>query len=399
MKYFLQLGCAGFFFLLQLTAAAQVADIPVVHTWGDLLDAKPITLMPHPSWRQGAKFSPVTFHIGISGKQASSHGGLLLYFLADGNRDGLDMVESPERFGLYRLVVTGPRNLLTLQDAEKVLMVDPKSATKDGHTFYAETIPFREGSGDYVVKLVKPDAPNAPAKPADIIAQMTVKVEDHPESLWYPFGEDENAYDSAAREQLSKENDENSYDIGPVIPATGGAALPKTPHPRWYPQLPARDKSLPCLIPAENTPHQPHLELVHNQLHLKLDQEIVTDFPEDDFLTRWWINGKPVELDPNQMSAQKARARLAMQSGKIKEAIFDLHFAPKSLGAKRGDKISVQLLFCPNGWQESGEMEMAKMAQAEMPSMEVPQLPPETFSQISNRIDFNYSGDPKHPHP
>ncbi len=78
------------------------------------------------------------------------------------------------------------------------------------------------------------------------------------------------------------------------------------------------------------------------------------------------------------------------------EVHFDLAFDPKALGVKKGDKVAVQLLFCPNGWLETTPFQ-AKGLEAMDMEENPPKQPPAYYSETSNRVEFIYSGDPKHP--
>ena len=60
--------------------------------------------------------------------------------------------------------------------------------------------------------------------------------------------------------------------------------------------------------------------------------------------------------------------------------LLRLKIHPEHLGAKPGDRIGVQLIHCPNGWQFVADMAMMSMAHA---MMDTPQP-----HRMTNRVDF-----------
>jgi hypothetical protein len=389
------------------------ALIPVVHTWGDLQNAATLTVMPTPRMYNGQLppiLAPVTFQVGISGNEAASYGGLVLYFIAPDSPEGRS---PPEERGLYAVEVEGAAK--HAQDASCSIGGYPKDMPSGGTTFYAEAIPFA-AAGDYVVKLVKRVTGGADASaPPQILAQVSIQVQDHPQDLWYPFWETENGSGGAP----SGENaDGTRYATVTVNNPKGGTAIPKPPYPRVFAQLPAPGQALPVLFPDPTDPSHARLKMTDSTLIVNFDEQIEGFFPDDNFLTRWWINGQPVVLDPKAQRPMQARALgahiefpqpqitkvsfrdfapLALEGALVwftKEVHFDLQFQPDWLGVKKGDRVGVQLLFCPHRFVDTSEV--ADLAQAqEFLGHEAP--PPASFSELSNRIEFIYSGDPKHP--
>jgi len=364
---------------------AQVA-IPVVHTWGDLQKATKLTVVPFkPGEKKGIKPpAPVTFQVGIESNEAGSYGGLLLYFISPKTADAGN---TPEERGLYSLEVYSKEPLRCAQYA--VERFSPEDMTTSGTTFYAETLKFG-AVGDYVVRLVQPFDSGHDEK-TKVLAQVSVQVRDRPQELWFPWWDYEN--NSTDSEPQSDSRPAEVYAIEDVVNPQGGAAVPKAPLPRSYSKLPAPSQRLPVLVsnPADH-PHV-HLKMTDSTLIVTFNQEIEGYFPDDQFLTRWWVNDKRVNLDPKLSPPGKIRS-LAAAEWFTKEVHFELHFQPERLGLKKGDRVGVQLLFCPDRWETtSGEL-MAALA--EQAAKNVPPIPT-SFSETSNRIEFTYSGDPKHP--
>ncbi len=76
------------------------------------------------------------------------------------------------------------------------------------------------------------------------------------------------------------------------------------------------------------------------------------------------------------------------------EVHFDLSFKPDWLGAKKGDRVGVQFLYCPDGFTLLRMPSPEFTSEAEFPGAVFSRT---GFSELSNRIEFTYSGDPKHP--
>lgn len=77
------------------------------------------------------------------------------------------------------------------------------------------------------------------------------------------------------------------------------------------------------------------------------------------FLARWWVNGKPyvpaLPAPANAVESDYTREIFFSQECKL-EPTLDL----KRLGAKSGDTIGVQLLYCPNDWHYAEMLQLAK---------------------------------------
>jgi hypothetical protein len=105
------------------------------------------------------------------------------------------------------------------------------------------------------------------------------------------------------------------------------------------------------------------------------------------FMARWWVNDRPVAA--KQMDHEAAT--LTSRAQFVKEALLRLHFDAAGLGAKTGDKIGVQLLFCPDGTKAvSGKEKSAQPAKmdSEKEDDEDADEYPERFPVLSNRIEF-----------
>ena len=71
--------------------------------------------------------------------------------------------------------------------------------------------------------------------------------------------------------------------------------------------------------------------------------------PDWRFLTRWWVNGKP--FYPKQIDGFPEESNGVVSLGK--RVRLKMNFDPTKIGAKSGDKVHLQLLYCPSGWSWS----------------------------------------------
>jgi hypothetical protein len=66
-----------------------------------------------------------------------------------------------------------------------------------------------------------------------------------------------------------------------------------------------------------------------------------------DFLARWWVNGKPFLPQPGRPMPRKAGS---WTYNWVQAVEFRLQVDATGLGARPGDRVELQLLFCPSGW-------------------------------------------------
>lgn len=378
MREFIGIGLAlAFAFTLVTRVDAQV-PIPVVHTWGDLQKAPKLTVLP--SVKQNATDSaPITFQVGIQSDKAASYGGLVFYFL---ELNSHYLRSTPEERGLYSLKVTSKLAVAVQYDPSQ-----QEAILETGNTFYAETITF-EAAGEYSVELFHQNPGETRQK---LLARAMVQVQDHPQDLWFPWWPRE---DSSNAANTAEQTGGSDFSLIQVANPPGASAVPRTPGPRSYSKLPPLEQSLPVLVSdLVDNPHV-HLTMTDSALIVMVDQPYERSVSDDNFLTHWWVNDKQIELNPTLPTLNQARSLLASRPGLKLEIHFQLSFKPERLGAKKGDRIGVQLLFCPDGWLPTNQQSLIYKQAVEEP---LPQPAPTCFSETSNRIDFIYSGDPQHP--
>jgi len=410
MRGFAPIGLLVVIVLADIPVMAQ-APIPTVHTWGDLQNAPKFSMVPFhavdPQKTLPAPTEPVSFQVGVSSDTVAAGSAILLYFLGlTGSQDPY----TPQEWGVYWLEIDGQ---MEGGSTLNITYHDQKGPT--GPLFYAQAISFQT-PGDHVLKLIKPiDPETKPAPKHEVLAQVTIHVKDVPNNRWYPLWTIQKTSCGARR---GKNADGSYYAIEPVTNPKGGVAVPDPPRPGWFKSFPNSEKALPALYPAGEAGSRVQLKMDDSTLIVTFEPRIEGFFPDDYFLTRWWVNGKQVELNPKESSPGQVRLldvykpdsifqrvawrasigipllTMGAQIWHTKEVHFDLDFQPEWIGAKKGDRIDVQFLYCPTGFIQPPGGSANCFLRGDEPSSSYSCT---SFSELSNRIAFTYSGDLKHP--
>lgn len=92
----------------------------------------------------------------------------------------------------------------------------------------------------------------------------------------------------------------------------------------------------------------PRLKLTATGTTLKVHatQELMLNRLPDRWIARWWINGKPLRDQDVQTREAREEIQELIETGR--ELVMPLDLSPLKL--KSGDRVSVQLLLCPDGW-------------------------------------------------
>ncbi len=205
----------------------------------------------------------------------------------------------------------------------------------------------------------------------DLLAQTEIMATQEPCHPWMPL---DPCY-SVDKDEQAEDNGE--YDaIAYAQNRASGIAIPRFDGmmPSFVPGTApgAKAKSLagehlPTLIP-EKAGNMLTVKANGTDLIIESQKEIILARPDWHFLTRWWVNGKP--YIPTQMEA------FSDQNGMVavgKRLLLHLKFDPQRVGAKQGDQVELQLLYCLNGWELvlfAREMEMmAALLDEESPEL------------------------------
>ncbi len=381
--FFALLAVLGYF----PCAAQSPAPLVRVRTWGDLRAQPPVN-GPAPAAGAGAS----TCRLGINLAAAKLYGGVVVYCLAQG-------VAPPARsgdLGPFQVEVQHPKSAPLIQDKSAYADFGKQAS---GDTLFMKSVPLPE-PGDYIftVKRASGDAKNPRL---ETVATTTVTVANDPGPLWSPWPL--NAVDGAvgilASDEMLASGDASRRDSGTAgvaNPATG-VAIPKMAERFTGDALdkPGPDLPLPELLPSEADPGI-KLQATGSLLIVLLDHGISPAFPDEKFLTRWWVNGQPStpKLAPMEFSPSYVMRHNGKQTAALATQItFQVEFHPEYLGAKKGDRIGVQLLLCPRGSEYSGPEQNMQMFDAmgwEPADTDVRSVEP----RLSNRVTFTYTGDP-----
>jgi hypothetical protein len=346
--------------------------IPVVKTWEELLK--------QPSLDLGGG---VKVRLGIEATRCPRWSGVLLYACTEGYDDMQERVVNRDRLGpLWVSVHCDGRSL----DAKRRFPFNLRAggaADKQPRLFVRPVLIDRPGA--YRV--------TARDKQGKAVASVTVTGVDDPAEpfhAWSPLL----LVEDAEHERVGTE-----YQFRRVSPAKAtylgtGIGLPNLDGSigfhrggwgdtivledrprRAEPEAPFGCGPLPKLIPEQA---DPGLQLAidsRKRLLLRVTPKgpITTFRPDQHFLTRWWVNGKP--FFPTQEDPIRELAGGTSMHHDADVLIW-LKLFPHRLGAKSGDRVGLQLLYCPSGW--------------------VPVRNPQTvekggatgFPQLTNRVTF-----------
>ncbi|HWB58095.1 MAG TPA: hypothetical protein VG733_01320 [Chthoniobacteraceae bacterium] len=353
-----------------MPATTQIA---VTRSWGDLLAQKPASVRS-----AGCK-------LGISAATGAVNGAVVLYCFTE--KDPGEVPDGEDTLGPLTVDVEGPGDAIAqVKEKRSALAYARREAA--GY-LYMKIVPLRI-EGKYRVKLSE-ETKEGDKLVTRVVAEAAVEVAGKPAAqAWSPWCDPDKEQPADA---LAEGDDE--YASMDVANPPGGVALPDWPGYERVAieKLPKAAQPLPPVFPAETDPSV-KLEIKDGDLAVKLDEEISIYFPDEKFLTRWWVNGKPFVPDPAKLPQQKPRA-LAAPEILVKEARFHMEFHPERLGVKKGDTVAVQLLFCRRGWTALGEAQMARQKEAQLRDGEPVNLL--FISRLSNKVEFVYSGDPTKP--
>ncbi len=332
--------------------ARPVPEAAVVRSVGDLL-SQPALGLP------GGKKA----RLGVEARTVPARGAFLVYALLeddrleDGGGDSLgpvmvDVNRAPRKGELVRDLV----------ERARVARLEKRLAGKK-HLLFARTVTV-DRPGDYLVTFRGPDHA--------VIATATVTAAEEAPHPWLAFGEgvppgEKNIKGERLRVYwglkghcravpLCKGNVPLLIEDGP-IPAT--QALP-----RWAFEKP-----------------DPRLRLTIDRGGLRLESDIDLRRSSRRYLFRLWVNGTPYV--PGKKLEDRMREALEVVPGKT--LIIDWKLDPAVVGARKGDRVAVQLLYCPDSWKiiRYGEGRAGEAKQARDADGAAPRLP-----LLTNKVEF-----------
>jgi len=333
-----------------------------VRAWGDLLNQKPIAIG-----------GGVLIRLGIESKKAPVNSGILLYCLTEGfqppNNWGRSDLIGPIAISHSQRDLTGLREeagnlILTSGFGLEAFQEQPPGLSKCTLLFLHEV--YFVGKGKSKVRAVTLED-----KP---LASGELEATDDAYHPWIPWDQVPATGKQAKPRKFIATNRGSGIALPYVMAlrpivyqgAVKGKKVEREPSER-----------LPRLVPNEPSPGL-RVSVSHGIVTIKSDAGINIWGPGYLFLTRWWVNGKPFIADQLPFSERHRTGGIGTSEAPTHSLQVRLQMDLKALGAKKGDKIGLQLLHCDDGWEwvEAGLSFIPKGWQTEV-------LP-----ELSNRVDF-----------
>ena len=318
---------------VMLTATA--ASIQVVQTWQDLLNQPPTSV------------GTGTARLGIEARRSPYRSGILLYCLTDGYSPPQEWKERC-RLGPFKVEIQHEQDTRErIQKGVAMVRRAPPDIARSTALFRCSI--HLDRPGKFLVRVLTLDG--------DLIAETEVvatRKEFHP---WMPL-------QPVSGQAQVLERDRIGYDaVAHVANRAKGIAIPRfdglapmlfsNDGPEATVRKPA-DEKLPALLPVD-AGSALTIEATAADLVIESKQNIVLARPDWHFLVRWWVNGKAYIPD-QLLEAFKDENGMVVMGKKL---LLHLDFVPHRIGAKAGDEIELQLLYCKHGWElVQSDMEM-----------------------------------------
>lgn len=332
----------------------DVKTLAVVKTWKELL-AQPVIDLG----------DGIKVRLGIENQKCPKWSGMLLYCLAEGyappSKEDADNVVGPVRveiqYGDVKIAESVGSYATAKSDFDDVL--------KGSKVLYCKLVSV-DRVGKVKVTLRK-------SKHGDPLARFELEGSDDSFHPWIPMQlhRDDNLVPAAT--------DEKDVTVGSVSNRHDGIALPN-----WDGRQPilfeskniklAEADALPNAIPTTESPAMT-IAVRGKTIRITSTFAFLVRRPDWHFLSRWWVNGKPYV--PKQLEEFPSDQDGLVDKGKT----LDLHvlFDPKKIGAKKGDKIGLQLLYCRDEWKWVGNEQVTAtmFSEGKMDAVE-----------LTNRVEF-----------
>ena len=334
--------------------AAEPARTEVAETWADLIDREPLDA------GRG-----VRVRLGIEASERPQWSGVLLYCLYH---------EPDQFFGLHteNADALGPLRVRVRHESERgdpprwlhdhgLAGSSARPVVRDARLLFAKPVPLPK-AGLYTVEVYSRDD-----RPLASCGVRSVAPGVHP---WMPFAVDWE--ERRAGRPLVRNAAEGIalpyWDRTTVLLFDG--KVDGTPFAR------DRGHGLPTFVPRSVDPTL-RLSLKEDLLEVTSEERIFAR-EEHYFLVRWWVNGDSHVPRQTERLARQATGQTPW-TGRWSAR---LQFVPERCGAKPGDKVELQVLYCVNGWEYVTEGRQQQMRQ------QSPDLKGNGPVRMSNRVEF-----------
>ncbi|MBE7465024.1 MAG: hypothetical protein HS116_16225 [Planctomycetes bacterium] len=133
----------------------------------------------------------------------------------------------------------------------------------------------------------------------------------------------------------------------------------------------------------------PKLTLTQNGscLILRSAQPFEFNYDLEPYLVRWWVNGQQV-VPKHDVS--DSTMQISAGAAEVRGVRLKLGLDPSAIGLKPGDRLGVQVAYCPHGTREIGLKVLEELKRAQ----QADELAFDTGPWLSNRLEFTYrAGD------
>ncbi len=318
---------------LALRDAPPVHGIKVVKTWGELKRQAPIELG-----------NGVIIRLGLEADRVGPHGGALLYVLVD-RFNPPQRWSGKERVGPVLVDVRhGPMQWLA--DLIHVAIQRDARFNANARLLYVKELAMTDRLPLHVTVRTLNEKQ---------LAVGTIKPIRSDTHGWLTM--------TQQRRQVAKDKDID-HPIAYLSTRNGRAAAPhwpsiqpidfEGPDRRGF-RKHADNAPLPVMLPDKPSAGwklatgRDHKGL--RWLTITSDEPFFGSLAPMHLLARWWINGVPVKTRPTDLAdalQEMAQVELA------RHLAIQLDFDAKSIGAKKGDRVGVQLMYVPHGWRLVG---------------------------------------------
>jgi hypothetical protein len=326
--------------VLTAVCAAGCGPVPqtvaVVRTWADLMGQPAINL-------EGG----ITVRLGLEADACPRNGGVLLYCLTDGYAPPATF-EGPDNFvGPVQVFMTDPGGAEALPG--QVSRQTEQNRLWQSNVLYAmPVLPGRAGAVHLDIRDCR----------GRKVAAAAVARCDMAAAPWLPLTLKSIGTTPAAREGEAPAATADmiltanapavpAWDPLEPLPFDKPVFVARRPPARGIERRPAHSPAdpLPTLLPAAPDGTL-RLRAEGTTLVLESDSTIAVTLPDATILARLQINGRA--FVPERGRTFSLNISRKVESGKS----LRIHLEPDlaALGAKQGDRIAIQLLYCPNGW-------------------------------------------------
>src|SRR5262249_25893702 len=131
--------------------------------------------------------------------------------------------------------------------------------------------------------------------------------------------------------------------------------------------------NLPTLFPNEQSPKL-KIKVDGDNVIIQSDKDMEVRWIRFHLLARWWVNDVPYVPKQTDQFWETMRQGILYYE---KEITMPLNFEPALIGAKPGDKIGLQIMYCESEWDWCTSRLHGRSAEWNVDNL-----------RLSNRIDF-----------